>query len=168
MARRPRRKRRSFNLRRVRVTPEMPILNVLSDVAVKQAISAVAVSTYRAISLKGLWAITNLTVNEGPLTVGVAHSDYTVLEIQECLISQASIDPGNKVEQERANRLVRLIGSFNEDGVLNDGEPVSTKLNWLIAIGRSVDMFIFNESTSQLTTGAVLNFTGNLWVKDSA
>ena len=168
LAKRGRGRRRKFTLRRVRLTPEDPILALNSDIAVKQAMSAVAVSTYRAISLKGVWSISGMTAGEGPLTIGVAHSDYTVAEIGECLQSQASIDPGDKVANEQAQRLVRVIGSFNEDGVLNDGEPVRTKLNWLIAIGRTVDMFAFNESTAQLTTGAVLNFAGDLWVKDSA
>ncbi len=161
--------RRRFNLRRVRVNPEMPLLTPASDIVVKQAISAVAVSTYRAISHKATWNLMNLTSGEGPVTVGLAHSDYTVTEIKECLEAQAGIDPGNKVEQERANRLVRSVGQFGSvQAMLNDGKPITTKLNWLIAIGRTVDMFAYNEDTGTLTTGAVLNVTGDLWVKDSA
>ncbi len=167
MAKKPQRRRRSFNLRRVRLTPEDPILNLLSDIVVKQAMSAVSVATYRAVTLKGLWSISGLTAGEGPLTIGVAHSDYSITEIGECLQAQAGIDPANKIENERANRLVRVIGSFNSDGVLNDGKPVKTCLNWLIPIGQTLDMWAFNESTAQLTTGAVLNFAGDLWVKDS-
>ncbi len=170
-AKRGRGRRRKFNLRRVRLNPEMPLLTPASDIVVLQAMTAVAVSTYRAISVKVMWTLMNLTSGEGPVTVGLAHSDYTVTEIKECLEAQAGIDPGNKVEQERANRMVRVVGSFSGGGggqTLNDGKPISTKLNWLIAIGRTVVMWAYNEDTATLTTGAVLNVSGNLWVKDSA
>ncbi len=147
----------------------MPLLTPASDIVVLQAMTAVAVSTYRAISVKATWNLMNLTSGEGPVTVGLAHSDYTVTEIKECLEAQAGIDPGNKTAQEQANRLVRVVGAYGSvQAMLNDGKPITTKLNWLIAIGRTVVMWAYNEDTATLTTGAVLNVSGNMWVKDSA
>ena len=116
-----------------------------------------------------------MTLGDGPVTVGYAHSDYSVTEIKECLEAFAAIDQGDKIARERANRLVRTVGTLGAGvvagatsyDVLNDGKPVSTKLNWLINIGDSVVLFAFNESTGALTTGSFINAQGDIWIKDS-
>ncbi len=119
--------------------------------------------------MKNTWGITGLTVGEGPITVGYAHSDYTVTEIKECLEANTAISQGDKVANEKSNRLVRVVGTLggSPNSVLNDGKPIATKLNWLITIGDQVNMFFFNEGTSSLTTGAVVNCAGNLWLQDA-
>ncbi len=169
MPHRSRRRQRKFYLRKVRATPELPLSTLASDTALTVNVAGASTSTYRAISYIASWVLKNLTAGEGPITVGLAHSDYSVTEIKECLESSASIDPGLKVEQERANRLVRIVGTFNSEAnnSLNDGKPLKTRLNWLIAIGDSVVMFAFNEQSGALATGAILHSQGNLWVKDS-
>ncbi len=116
------------------------------------------------------WIVSAGTAGEGPVTVGYAHSDYSITEIKECLEAFAAIDQGDKVAQERANRLVRTVGTVRFPGgaaALNDGKPIKTRLNWLINIGDSVNMFAFNEDIGVLTTGALLTASGDLWVKDS-
>ena len=168
MARKPS-KRRRFNLRRVRITPERALSTLATDTAIVNALTANAVSSYRAMTVKAAWSLTGLTAGEGPITVGYAHDDYTVAEIKEALEAAASIDPGDKISQEQANRLVRVVGMFSEsNGDLNEGRPISTKLNWLIGVGHAINMFAYNEDTGTLTTGATLRCTGDLWVKDSA
>ncbi len=109
-----------------------------------------------------------MTAGEGPLTIGYAHPDYTVTEIKECLEAQAAIDLGDKVAQERSNRLIRVIGMIDaENDVLNDGMPVTTKLNWVMPAGQTPNLFVFNESTGPLTTGSSVKLAGDMWVKDS-
>ncbi len=118
----------------------------------------------------GTWAWTNPTATEGPLTVGYAHSDYSVTEIKECLEAVAAIDAGNKIANEQANRLIRIVGVLRSPvggSFLNDGKPIKTRLNWLITPGDTVNVFAFNENTAALSTGSVLNLQGDLWVKDS-
>ncbi len=161
--------RRRYNLRRVRVTPELALLTLASDTALVVSMTGAATSTYRCMSLKGTWAINNLVTTEGPITVGFAHSDYTVAEIKECLEAFAAIDQGNKISNERSNRLVRIVGVLNGTMPrLNEGRPIKTRLNWLITIGDEVKPFAYNESTAALTTGALLHFAGDMYVKDSA
>ncbi len=163
--------RRRFNLRRVHTTPEITLATLATDTALSVATVGASTSTYRAMSLKGTWSLSGLTAGEGPITVGFAHSDYTVTEIKEWMESFGAIDPTDMVERERANRLIRIVGTFppSANSVLNNGNPIRTKLNWLIGIGAQVNVFAFNEDTAaNLTTGAVVNFTGDYWVKDSA
>ncbi len=122
------------------------------------------------MSIKGVWSLTDLTANDGPILVGYAHSDYSVTEVKECLESNAAIDQGDKIAQERSNRLVRVVGIMNDvRSTLNDGKPITTKLNWLINIGDSVNMFFYNDnSANALTTGANVELNGDMWVKDSS
>ncbi len=169
MARKKGSGKRKFNLRRVRITTEKVLGTLASDTALTQTLSGASSNAYRCKSISCNWSVRELTEGEGPLTVGYAHSDYSVAEIKECLESQGAIDQGDKVAQERANRLVRIIGQLGPEGniSLNDGMPVKTKLNWLIGIGDSVNAFIFNEDdAANLTTGANVNLSGDMWIQD--
>ncbi len=162
--------RRRYSLRQVRITPEIVLSTLASATAIVSVLTAASTSQYRAISVKATWTIRALTGNEGPVTVGYAHSDYTVVEIKEALEASLSISPGDKVAQERTNRLVRIVGTFGDadQAVLNDGRPIKTRLNWLITIGQSVNMFAFNDSGSALTTGSSVHLFGSLYVKDAS
>ncbi len=162
-------KRRRYNLRRVRTTSELALATLASDTALFTGLTGTSTSSYRCVSVAVAYAIQGLTAGEGPITVGLAHSDYTVTEIKECMESFAAIDVGLKIEQERANRLIRVVGVLDSvQNRLNDGKLVKTRLNWAIGIGKQVNLFVFNESGATLTTGAVATVTGNLYIKDSS
>ncbi len=164
-----RRRKRTFSLRRVRITPENVLSTLATDTAIVTGITGAAVGSYRAISVKGTWNVSSLVEGEGPLTVGLAHGDYSITEIKECLESFQSIDPGEKIAQERGNRLVRIVGVLTGKlNSLNNGIKISTRLNWLIVPGDLINMFVYNEGTASLTTGAIVNLQGDMWVKDSA
>ncbi len=164
---RKRRGRRRFTLRRVRTTPIIALSTLASGVALAGATTGVSTDTYRIMTASGLWSITGLTPGEGPLTFGYAHSDYSVTEIKEA-IEAAAIDKGDKLLLEKSNRLVRIVGTLvGSNAELNNGNPVSTRLNWLISIGDQLNIFVYNESAGALTTGSSINFVGNVWVKDS-
>ncbi len=136
------RKRRRYSLRRVRVTPLLALSTLGSTIALVTGVTGASVSSYRAMSLKQTWSIVGMTEGEGPITVGYAHSDYTVTEIKEALESGASIDPGLKIEQERTNRLIRIVGVFSSPSqYLNHGDPVHTRLNWFMSIGKKRQHF---------------------------
>ncbi len=170
LAKHPKRQRR-YNLRMVRVSAELALGTLATDTALTVQLGAVAVNSYRFMSIKATWTLSSFTAGEGPITVGYAHSDYSVTEIKECLEASNSIDPGLKIEQEQANRLVRIVGTLKGEAntSLNDGRPIKTKLNWLISPGDRVNLFAFNEDTAaNLTTGSLLNCQGQFWVKDSA
>ncbi len=163
-------RKRAFNLRRVANTASLA-LGTLADVTVIVVGSTgSADGQYRAVSLKYVWGLQDPSAAEGPIVVGFAHSDYSVTEIKECLEAQASISQGDKVANERSNRLVRIVGIFRSstgvDLVLNDGRPIKTRLNWAIQIGDAVNVFAYNQSGASLTTGAILSITGEMWVKD--
>ncbi len=169
MARRPARRRRAFSLRRVKVTPSLALATLGSVTALTGAVTGSADGQYRAITLKGVWSMNDHTAAEGPITVGFAHSDYSVTEIKEALEASTAISLGDKVAQEQSNRLVRIVGVFGGEvdaEALNDGKPISTKLNWKIPIGKAVNIFAYNDGLAALTTGTVLRFMGDLWVKD--
>ncbi len=175
MAKKPytRRKRR-FTLRRVRVSSELALSTLGSDTAITNSLTGISAGAYRMMSLKLAWTLSGKTIGEGPLTVGYAHSDYSVTEVKECLEAFAAIDQGDKQAQEQADRLIRTVGTFGNQGgdqamvALNAGMPVLTRLNWLINIGDSVNFFVFNEATAALTTGAVVNAQGDVYIKDSS
>ncbi len=155
-------------MRRIRITPELALGTLGSDTALTVAIQGgTSTAPMRIVSVNSTWQISALTADEGPLTVGYAHPDYSVTEIKECLGSQAAIDLGDKVAQERANRLIRIVGTIDsEDERLNDGLPVKTRLNWLLPAGQTPNVFVWNEQTGALTTGSSLKLSGDMWIVD--
>ncbi len=160
-------------MRRVRVTSSSAIGALATlDVLVAAMTDAVA-DKLRLISLIGSWSWGNIQGSvDDSLEFGVAHSDYSAAEVEECLESAAAIDLGDKVAQEQANRLVRSIGIISNEagaasaGSFNDGKPVRTKLNWLLSAGDTLNVWVRNGSGTVFVTGSAIIFSGNLWVKD--
>ncbi len=135
-----------------------------------------AVDPYRLVSIKASysWVDISATVDDG-FDFGLAHGDYTAVEIEECLDSQSSIDRGDKLALEKSNRLVRQIGSIQStpsgavtgSSVFAAGRLVKTKLNWYMATGDKLKGWIRNSSGVVWTTGSSLNIAGQIWIKDS-
>ncbi len=124
-------------------------------------------------SIVATWTIKDLTgvAGDGPIVVGVAHSDYSDAEIEQVIENTGSWDEGDLVQQEVAKRKVRTIGIFSEFSgdvntfTLNDGLPIKTKLNWMLTTGDTLKMWAFNQGSGALTTGANMSCIGhaNLW-----
>ncbi len=125
-------------------------------------------------SVKCLYSLAGVTPieNNGPVQVGVAHSDYTQAEIEEWIERTSSWSEGDKVAQEVSNRLIRSIGVF-ADGEsaagavnLNDGKPITTKLNWTLISAQGLNFWVYNEgSVAFATTDPNCHIKGhaNLW-----
>ncbi len=165
-------RRRRFNLRKVRVTSTLAVGALAAlDVAAGN-LTNVVTDEMRFISCN--FAYTWSTISGGTddsMEFGLAHSDYTAAEIEECLEAGASIEIGDKIAQERANRLVRSVGIIaNETASVaakfNNGMKVKTKLNWLIGEGFALQAWVRNATGTVYTTGSSLIVSGELWVKD--
>ncbi len=144
------------------------LLTTGPDAVVKGDFTGTVDSDTWLLSADFLPAIRNHTAGEGPLVVGVAHSDYTAAEIEEALEATTSWNQKNKIEQERRRRKVRRIGQFAGDSteeVLNDGKPIRVKLGFKIEEGETLSQWIWNRSGGSLTTGSVLIMSGNLFAR---
>ncbi len=165
---------RRFNLRKVRIAAAVTMGAVAALDVVAGTIHPTPVNPLRAVSLKAsyMWSGIAAPADDG-MEFGIAHSDYSAAEIEECLEASAAIDQGDKIAQERANRLVRTIGMMSGSGpatdgqrAYNNGRPVKVKLNWLLGIGDSLIGWARNGSGVVWTTGSELLVQGDLWVKD--
>ncbi len=122
-----------------------------------------------ALSMEATWGLSNLTVGEGPIAVGIAHSDYTDAEVEEVIENTGSWNEGSLVEQEIAKRKVRIVGMFDggtqTDEVLNDGKPIKTTMKWVLLQGQSIRLWAYNRASATLTTGAAVILQGHIWLK---
>ncbi len=125
-------------------------------------------------SVKAAYSIQALTKTPttGPITIGVAHSDYTSAEIEAWVENLGAWDQGGKIEQEIARRKIRVIGTFEnpeatgDTTVLNDGRKFTTKCGWQLVTGQTLRFWAYNEGSSALaTTDPTVHVTGhaNLW-----
>ena len=163
-----RRRRWGPNDKNIPFLSNLAILAAIDAAVVKGTTLAASDRSYRILSFKTNWGWRGATPGEGPVMVGYAHNDYTVTEIKESLEAEAAMATGDKVANEQANRLVRLVGTMDfitEDGVLNDGRPITTKLNWAIPNGGNVAVFVYNRSGGTLTTGAVSTISGKARIR---
>ncbi len=162
--------RRKGRLAVVRLEISQTLSTLANDTVAKAAIHDVSAT-------RGVWSIfcditlamQGATPGEGPLYVGVAHSDYSVTEIKECLKAD-SLDFGNKIEREQAKRLVRDAGVFmniTEDNTLNQGMPIRVKTGFYIEDGKSLDLWVYNKSGASLTTGSSVVCVGKHFVRPS-
>ncbi len=123
------------------------------------------------------WALKDLIVvaDDGPVIVGIAHSDYSAAEIEAVIENAGSWSEGDLIAQEIAKRKIRIVGQFEQTSagaqgsqtfVLNEGQPIHTKLNWVLNTGAGLDFFAYNNGDDALTTGGALSIAGhaNLWV----
>lgn len=121
------------------------------------------------ISLDLTAQLDNQASGEGPIHVGVAHSDFTNTEILEYL----DVDPtqrDDKIAQERVKRglLIKKVGQFPigavgaQQMVLNAGVPIRKKLRMLITEGFQLQLYAINRGTGA-TTGRVVHFSGTIY-----
>ncbi len=130
--------------------------------------------TARVSSVVASYSMQNFTPTEdsGPIMVGLAHSDYSVAEIEEYIENVNGWDSGDLVQSREVNkRWVRQVGIFPTPSdlltavVLNDGKPIKTKLNWSLATGQTVVVWAYNQGIVGLVTAVDIDVRGhaNLW-----
>ncbi len=111
---------------------------------------------------------------DGPIEIGVAHSDYNDTELEEWVENTGSWDVGDNIQsKEIGRRMVRSLGMFdkadtdaNAPDTINDGKPMKIKLNWILNSGQTLRLWAYNHGTSALaTTNPVVSLKGhaNLW-----
>ncbi len=173
-AKKPRRRRRAMGqYTKGNVDEALALGTLAAATLIGQAFGETAVEKCRISSIVATWALSEFTLGagDGPISVGLAHSDYTDAEIEEVIEVTGSWDIGNKISRERMKRLVRHVGVFNtqitgEAAVLNDGNSIKTKLNWGLVTGDTLRFWAYNHGTSALAgTDPQLEVTGhaNLW-----
>ncbi len=157
------------NMKMARIDGSVTLSTLANNTVISGNLTTVSTEAYRAISLNGVWSLRGLTAGEGPVIFGVAHSDYTAAEIEECLEQASGLAKSDKIATEQSNRLVRrigVLGTNNEiDTTFNDGKNHKTRLNWGCATGQSLAGWAWNKSGGNLTTGAVLQFQGDLLIR---
>ncbi len=155
------------------VDVDMILATLNSKTAIRTTTTGVVVDTTKVSSIKCTYILSGITPadNKGPLMMGVCHPDYTTAELEEWIEADAGWDIGDKIAKEIRGRLIRVIGVFNMPTVdggtsrLNDGLPVKTKLNWVLAEGDGLTFWSYNLGSVDLDGSANINVLGkaNLW-----
>ncbi len=168
------RNRRRQKYLRGNIEASLALSTLGSNSLILGAIASVVEERTLISSILANWSLKDLTkvVSDGPVIVGVAHSDYTAAEIEEWIENTGGWTEGNLVAQEIAKRKVRIVGVFAAIGagdvdtaVLKDGKMIKTKLNWILTTGQTIDIWAYNAGASGLTGTAQLHTFGhaNLW-----
>ncbi len=176
MARKGRRGRNMSNYLRGVVNAELTTSVLSSKTASKVAFPEAVSETARISSVVARYSMQNFTpaVDAGPIMVGLAHSDYSVAEIEQWIENVNGWDSGDMVQRREINRrLIRQVGIFDTPAdilsavTLKDGVEIKTKLNWPLATSQTVSLWAYNMGTAGLTTAVDIDCRGhaNLWQK---
>lgn len=147
------------------MSESLPLGALASNTVVQGDFAQQVDQEHWAISMDVTANIHGLTAGEGPILFGVAHEDYTAAEVEEWLEATASWDIGDKIAQEKAKRKCRIIGTFVSGQQFNDGKPKRVKLGWRIEDNSTLALWAYNESAATLTTGAIIEFKGPVYLK---
>ena len=157
----PRRRRSMGRYLRGSVDQRLSLGTLAANTLISQISADLVTERTRVTSAVLNWSLDQWTAatDDGPILVGIAHSDYSDAEIEEYLESTGSWSEGDLVQsKEIAKRLVRRIGLFEgrdtaiEHDVLNDGKPIKTRLNWILNAGQGLRWWAYNAGTSALAT----------------
>ncbi len=147
-----------------RVDEELALSTLASKTLISTTFDEVVTERTLVSSIDTVVSLKNGTAGEGPILVGIAHGDYSDAEIEAVIENTGSWAEGDKIAQEVAKRLVRQFGVLRfivGDDVLNDGEAVKEKLNWILNAGIRLKIWAYNLSESPLTTGGIVQYEGH-------
>ncbi len=150
-----------------RIEEQFALGALANGIAIAGDTTALGVTKCYLISADLVWSIEDSTSDEGPIDVGLASGDLSVTEIVEGLDAKPT-SRSDRIAMERSRRPIRRAGSFAGSGAnetLNDGKEIRTKLKFYIDEGIELVAWARNRSGATLTTGAVVNVVGTLFMK---
>ncbi len=151
------------------------LATLANNTAIKQASPLALQEDFRLIKLTMAAALVGLTPGEVPIHFYLCNGELTVAEIAENITNAGPLDRNDRVQQERAERAVFLIGTFPE-GVVADipvhgdgGEEgiINKTIRWTFSNPEGWAIVAFNQAGVTLTTGAVIRFVSKyygVWV----
>ncbi len=159
-------KKRYGHLTKVRVNSILGMGALAALDALTAGIGGTLEEDCRVMSAHLTWSWETPTSGEGPILAGLNHPDYTSAEVEEAIEATVT-SSSSMIEREQSNRLVRdVVTLASSQQNANDGLPIKTRLNWQVRAGDSIlNSFVYNLSSTGLTTGSVLRVVGHLWVK---
>ncbi len=167
MAKHPKR-RRGGRKRYLKIQDSMVVGALVAGDLVAEDLADTVDDKVFALWFKGTVALTGNTAGEGPLQVGLAHSDYSAAEIEEALEAVGNWDEGDLVAREQGKRRVRSVGEFaglDAVEVLNDGKALFIKMMFPLENGITLKTWARNNTGSTRTTGGNVRFSGILAVR---
>ncbi len=169
MANKPRKRRRT-PVKKLRVSESLALGTLGAGSIVTDNFDDVVSEKMFLLSLEATWALGEHTPDQGAITVGVAHSDYSSTEITEWLAASGAWDLGDLVAREQNNRKIRQVGTFAgalAQETLKEGLYIKTPLRFIVETGQTLQSWAFNKDTSVLTTGSLVTIEGQVWAKSA-
>ncbi len=158
-------KRKSNRFQAIRINTNLALLTLADTTVLLAAVTALSQDAW-VHSCDLTWAIRGLTAGQGPIRVGITTNALTVGQIGEALDASPASE-SDIVARERGSRPVRNAGQFSgvaTEEVLFDGRLRRIKCKFALANSLELAMWARNESGAPLTTGAVIEVSGNAYI----
>ncbi len=179
MGKKPKRGSRGFRkYMRGNIRHTQAMGTLLPSTGIKKSFAGLATENMWVSSVEATYSHAAYTaaVNAGPVTVYLAHSDYTLAEIEEYIEASevASWDQGDLrvAEIMSRGRRIKKVGTFfpssghtSADVIMMSRRPIKTKLNFMLTTGKTVAAVYYNSGIAGLSGGSECEMLGhaNLW-----
>ncbi len=163
-----RRRRRNPRFAVLKVHKPLDIGTLAQNVCLKGTVLDLLQDCY-IIATDLSWTILGMDLLDGPVDVGLSHSDYTVTEVQEAVDASPTSD-SDQIALERTRRKVRTAGTFKTPentgaGVsLNDGKLMRTKVGFGVSNSFELDLWAINRGAPALTVDTTVMVSGKVYV----
>ncbi len=136
-----------------------------NNTVLKQDSALVLTEDFRIISMELTTVLVGNTAAENPISLYLVNDELTVAEIKEAIEVNGPLGRSDRLNQERAERAVFLLGTFTGGGANvhfhgKDGQNtvVNKTIRWTFSSAQGWSIVAFNHSGAALTTGAVVRF----------
>ncbi len=152
----------------LKVVKTLALGALASNDLIGSLLSTVANEALYLISADLTWATEEHAGDIGPISVGVAHSDYSDAEVEQWIESVGSWDRADQVAREQSRRKCRQAGTFAgelSNEILNDGKSIRTKLGWICQEDETLRIWGFNQNDAALVAGTLVKVIGTIWAR---
>ncbi len=161
-----RRRRRRITLIKGTIDLDEALGTLAAQTALLDATDSVDDSSW-LLSTECTYALDH-TAGEGPVKLFWAHSDYSLVEVEEFIELATGWGNSDEGSKEISRRKIRQIGEFAgtaTDEVLNDGKSIKTKIGFRVGPDQGLNLVTYNDDANPLTTGASIKAKGHCWIK---
>ncbi len=129
---------------------------------------------FRIIKTEYVLASANRTSDEGTVHIGIANGELTAAEVGEAISPGGPTDRNDRLNQERAERAVWLLGTLGPSTDISTGGgspgfvlPYEKTLRWTFSNPEAWDWFALNVGPAALTAGTIVDIRAKhfgVWV----
>lgn len=112
--------------------------------------------------------VDGFTTGEGPVAIVLSEGGLSAAMVAQALIDDGPVDPADVTEREYHTRATWLLGVFNEDGLVKNGDNGLLRYDfpgrgWMFSSDAEWTLWALSMSAAALTAGTTIKVWSRMW-----